>query len=52
VESGLIIDYIVMMFTSALPWFLMRKSYTVTRSGGGVLLFCYLIYLVYLIIKA
>jgi cation:H+ antiporter len=50
-ESGLIIDYLVMMFTSFLPWFLMRKTYTVTRTGGGVLLSCYVLYLVFLIWK-
>lgn len=51
-ESGLIVDYVVMMFTSFLPWILMRRNYTVTRSGGGLLLSCYLLYLVYLIWKA
>jgi cation:H+ antiporter len=51
-ESGLIIDYIVMMLTSALPWFFMRKTNTVSRSQGGILLACYLGYLAYLIIKA
>ncbi|MBW2367883.1 MAG: calcium/sodium antiporter [Deltaproteobacteria bacterium] len=48
-ESGLVIDYLVMMFTSILPWFLMRKTHTVSRGGGGVLLFCYIGYMVYLI---
>jgi len=52
VESGLIIDYGVMMLTSALPWFLMRKTCTVTRGGGAILLACYLGYLVYLITAA
>ena len=52
VESGLIIDYGVMMLTSALPWFLMRKTYTVTRGGGAILLACYLGYLGYLITTA
>jgi cation:H+ antiporter len=51
-ESGLIIDYIVMMVTSALPWFFMRKTNTVSRAGGGVLLACYLAYLAYLIARA
>jgi len=52
VESGLIIDYGVMMLTSALPWFLMRRTLTVSRTGGGLLLLCYLVYLGYLIVRA
>lgn len=52
IESGLIIDYFVMMLTSFLPWLLMRKTYTVTRHGGALLLFCYVGYLTYLIIRA
>lgn len=52
IESGLIIDYFVMIFTSFLPWLMMRKTYTVTRQGGLILLFCYVGYLTYLIIKA
>jgi len=52
IESGLIIDYFVMIFTSFLPWLMMRKTYTVTRRGGLILLFCYVGYLTYLIIKA
>ena len=50
--SGLWIDYLVMLFTSFLPWLLMRKTYTVDRKGGAMLLTCYVGYLVYLIIKA
>lgn len=50
-ESGLVIDYLVMMVTSFLPWVMMRKTCTVSRNGGGVLLAFYLGYLVYLIIK-
>jgi cation:H+ antiporter len=52
IESGLVIDYFVMMFTSFLPWLLMRKTYTVTRTGGFMLLFCYVAYITYLIAKA
>ena len=52
VESGLVIDYGVMMLTSILPWFLMRRTCTVSRSGGGLLLLCYLGYLAYLITTA
>lgn len=50
VGSGLIIDYGVMMFTSFLPWLLMRKSNTISRKGGGLLLCCYLVYLGYLVL--
>ena len=52
IESGLVIDYFVMMFTSFLPWLMMRRTYTVTRQGGLILLFCYVGYLTYLIIRA
>ena len=51
-ESGLWIDYLVMMFTSFLPWLMMRKDFTVTRRNGIVLLACYAGYLTYLIYKA
>jgi cation:H+ antiporter len=52
IESGLWIDYLVMMFTSFLPWLMMRKDYTVKRSDGFILLACYGGYIAYLIIKA
>ncbi|MGD8343875.1 MAG: calcium/sodium antiporter [Desulfobacterales bacterium] len=52
IESGLWIDYLVMLFTSFLPWLLMRRTYTVDRKGGAILLACYVGYLTYLIIKA
>lgn len=51
IKSGLVIDYMVMMFTSLLPWLMMRKTFTVTRLHGSILLFCYVGYLTYLIIK-
>ena len=50
--SGLWFDYLVMLFTSFLPWLLMRKTYTVDRKGGAMLLACYVGYLAYLIAKA
>ncbi len=50
--SGLIIDYLVMMATSILPWLLMRRDNTVTRGGGFILLVCYAGYVAYLVIKA
>jgi cation:H+ antiporter len=52
IESGLWIDYLMMMFTSFLPWLMMRKNFTVTRKDGFILLFCYFGYLAYLIVKA
>ena len=43
IESGLWIDYLVMMITSFLPWLMMRKDFTVKRllqhSGGDCTLF-------------
>jgi cation:H+ antiporter len=51
-ESGLWLDYLVMMATSALPWLMMRKNLTITRANGALLLACYVTYLGYLIIKA
>lgn len=51
-KSGLVIDYLVMMLTSFLPWLLMRRTYTVTRQGGLLLFLCYAGYITYLIVKA
>ena len=48
VESGLVIDYVVMMFISFLPWLMMRRTPTVTRKDGVILLSCYVGYLIYL----
>jgi cation:H+ antiporter len=50
-ESGLWIDYLVMTFTSALPYFMMRRRYILTRRHGIILLLCYALYLAYLILK-
>jgi cation:H+ antiporter len=50
IESGLIIDYGVMMLTSFLAWVLMRKNNTISRTGGGILLCCYVFYLFYLVL--
>ena len=50
--SGLWLDYLVMLIFSAMPLVLMRKTATMSRSGGGVLLGGYVLYLVYLIAKA
>lgn len=51
-QSGLIVDYLFMIFVSLLPWVMMRKTFTVTRKDGFILLFCYMGYLAYLIYKA
>lgn len=50
-ESYLYLDYLVMMFTSALPWLMMRKDFTVKKRDGIILLACYIGYISYLIIK-
>ncbi|MGD9159235.1 MAG: calcium/sodium antiporter [Desulfobacteraceae bacterium] len=49
IGSGLIYDYLVMMFTSLLPWLIMRKDYTIGRMGGFSLLLCYAGYITYLV---
>ena len=51
-ESGLVIDYLVMILTSFLPWVMMRKTNTITRIDGIILLSCYGGYIVYLILKS
>jgi len=52
IQSGLLIDYLVMMFISFLPWVMMRKTNTVMRRDGIVLLSCYVGYIIYLTVKA
>ena len=51
IASGLWIDYMVMLATSAMPWFMMCRTMTVTRLNGAVLLGSYIGYLAYLIAK-
>ena len=51
IGSGLWIDYLFMIFTSSLPWLMMRKDFTITRKDGFILLSCYFGYLTYLIMK-
>jgi cation:H+ antiporter len=51
VQSGLLIDYLFMMFVSFLPWLMMKKTQMVTRRDGILLLLCYVGYVLYLIIK-
>jgi cation:H+ antiporter len=52
INSGLLIDYLVMIFVSFLPWLMMRKTCVVTRRNGVTLLACYTGYVAYLILKA
>lgn len=51
-NSGLWIDYLVMTLISAMPFVMMRRTYTLARRDGGILLACYGMYLAYLIVKA
>ena len=51
-DSGLWIDYLVMTVISTLPYVMMRRTFTLTRRDGGILLACYGMYLAYLIVKA
>lgn len=51
IQSGLMIDYLVMIFISFLPWLMMRKTHTITRRDGFILLSCYVGYIAYLIVK-
>jgi cation:H+ antiporter len=51
-NSGLWIDYLVMIAVSSLPFFMMRKKHTLSRIHGAVLLVCYGLYMGYLILKA
>jgi len=48
----LVVDYLVMMAISALPWFLMRKDLTLSRTDGLLLLSVYATYLGYLVVKS
>lgn len=52
VQSGLLFDYMVMIFVSLLSWLMMRKTYVVDRKNGVVLLACYVGYIAYLIFKS
>jgi cation:H+ antiporter len=52
VRSGMHIDGFVMLFVSALPWFMMRKNAGVGRLDGFVLLACYGGFLAFLIARA
>ena len=49
VQSGLLIDYLVMFFSSLLVWLMMRKTCTLTLKDGLILLLFYAGYIIYLI---
>ena len=48
-ESGLVIDYTVMIAIGVITWLMMQKRFTVSRISGFTLLCCYVGYLAYLI---
>jgi len=50
-NSGLWIDYLVMIAISSLPFFMMRKTFTLSRGNGLILVACYGAFLIYLIVK-
>lgn len=50
-ESGLIVDYTIMIIVSALPLLMMRKDAMITRFNGAILLLCYSGYLSLLLLK-
>ena len=52
INSGLLVDYLVMIFMGFLPWLMMRKDHMITRRDGFILLVCYTGYVAYLIVKA
>ncbi|MDQ7784588.1 MAG: calcium/sodium antiporter [Desulfomonilaceae bacterium] len=51
IQSGLLIDYLVMVVISALPWVFMRANYTITRTQGIFLIVCYGGYLTFLVLR-
>ncbi len=52
VGSGMVIDYAVMIFTSALPLFMMWRAPTISRKEGLLLLLTYAAYMAYLLKNA
>ncbi|MEA3279442.1 MAG: calcium/sodium antiporter [Thermodesulfobacteriota bacterium] len=51
IGSGLLIDYLAMILISFLPWLFMKKTFSISRKDGIILLSCYAGYLVYLSVK-
>ncbi|MCF8067049.1 MAG: calcium/sodium antiporter [Desulfobacterales bacterium] len=47
-ESGMLVDYLVMLFVSFLPWFMMRKVHTIGRAKAIILLGIYVGYIIFL----
>ncbi|MEE4111205.1 MAG: calcium/sodium antiporter [Desulfobacteraceae bacterium] len=52
IGSGLVVDYLVMIVISVLPWALMKRDLTISRKKGLILLGCYLAYVSFLILKS
>jgi cation:H+ antiporter len=52
VQSGLVFDYLVMIFISFLPWLMMRMSYKISRPQGMFLLTSYAAYILFLVVKS
>ncbi len=52
INSGLLVDYLVMIFVGFLPWLMMKKNCIITRKDGVILMVCYAGYVAYLILKA
>ena len=52
VHSGLVVDYLVMIAISAMPWLMMRRDLTISRRKGVILFGCYVAYVVFLILKS
>ena len=47
-KTGLFIDYMIMIFISVLPWFMIRKGLVLSRKDGLILLSFYVAYVLYL----
>jgi cation:H+ antiporter len=52
IQSGLVFDYLVMIFISFLPWLMMRMSYKISRPQGMFLLTSYVAYILFLVVKS
>jgi len=48
IESGLVYDYLVMIFVSILLWWMLMKKPVVSRTNGAILLTAYTGYIIYL----
>ncbi len=47
-KSHIFIDYMIMLFISILPWFMIRKDLLMSRKAGLILLGIYITYILYL----